>query len=602
MGGLLIAVLFGFAGVSVYAALQHAWTAWTGTGRPMHPWPMHLWFALLCLAVAGHVVAKAGGYQADSALAVVAWRRWDIGFALVFFAVLPWFTRAYTATRSYWVPLGLTVFLAALLAAHLTLPYGLAFSEIPAFTHQSLPWGERVADLRLHRPPGGFLVALLGVLMALAYSVYAGFRQYRRGERVLARRLLLALAVFTVLLVFNQIVNLGLVDFVYAGEFGFLALVLIMHLALGRELRVSQQYLRALVDHVPAIVFVKDAQSRYLLVNRRFEESFGVSSRALLGRTDEALFLPAEGDRLRANDRQVLDGGRAIECEETVTLGAEPHSFATLKFPILDADGRVCAVCGISTDTTAARQLEREVGTLRSQVWHADRVVRLSILGSSLAHELRQPLAAILANAEAGLHLLARNEPDPAELREILQDIVRDNSRAIAIIDGLRDMLRQGAATRVRVPLADIVAEMLDYMQGELRRRGVLCERSLDPSCQVLVDRIQIGQVIMNLVMNALDAMDDCPAGQKHLSVSVRADAPGQVCAAVRDSGTGLPPDAPQRIFESFFSTKTRGLGMGLALSRSIIEAHGGRIWATANPDRGATVQFVLPLAGGDRP
>jgi PAS domain S-box-containing protein len=559
----------------------------------------HLWFALLCLMVAGYVFAQAKGHQAQSPLEIVSWRRWDLGFAALIFVFLPWFAREYAGLRSIWGPVVLSVILLGFLILNLLLPFGFAFSDMPAMRYQTLPWGEQVVDLRAR--PGGavYLAGVLAASASMAYALYAGVQQYRGGERLAARRLLLAVAVFALLVQVNSLVNLEIIDFFYTDAFGFLALVLLMNRALNAESRMAHQYMRALIDHVPALVYVKDAQGRYLLVNRRFEETFRVSGRSLAGRSDEALVKESNAEGLRANDRQVLDTGRAVEFEDAFEMGNEARTFSTLKFPILDPEGKPCAICGISTDISAERGLEREVGTLRTQVWHADRVARLNTLGSSLAHELRQPLAAILANAEAGLRLLARDPPDLDESKAILRDIVRDNGRAIAIIDGLRDMLRYGAAGRRPVRLADVVQEALDYTQGEMRRRGVACERSLDASCVVLVDKVQIGQVVLNLVMNALDAMEDRPPGQKELFVSVARDREGQAEVKVRDSGTGLPAGDPEGIFESFFSTKTRGLGMGLPLSRSIIESHGGRIWATNNADRGATVQFVLPLTQG---
>lgn len=247
-------------------------------------------------------------------------------------------------------------------------------------------------------------------------------------------------------------------------------------------------------------------------------------------------------------------------------------------------------------DMSASHTPDLEWGTLREQVLHADRVARVSALSTSLAHELSQPLTAMLSNAQAGLRFLEQGEPALGELREILQDIVRDNERAIAIISGLRALLRQKNNARERIGLADAVTEALDLIQDEIVRRGVRCERDLQPDCPVLADKVQIEQVVLNLVMNALDAMDARPANQRQLRIAVTTDGDGQARVAVRDSGVGMQPIHVERIFESFYSTKSQGLGMGLALCRSIIESHGGRIWANNNTDQGATVQFMLPV------
>jgi len=247
--------------------------------------------------------------------------------------------------------------------------------------------------------------------------------------------------------------------------------------------------------------------------------------------------------------------------------------------------------------TRETRRVEKELNDLRHQVLHADRVERIGVLSTSLAHELSQPLTAVLSNAQAGLRFMQQGEPALDELRDILEDIVRDDERAIAIIRGLRAMLRQKSTTRERIVLAEAVAEALDLMHDEILRRGTRYERDLQHNCHVLADKVQIEQVILNLVMNALDALDARPAGQRQLRISVASDGDGQARVVVRDSGMGLPPSQVDRIFESFYTTKNKGMGMGLALCRSIVESHGGRIWANDNTDQGAIVQFMLPMA-----
>jgi len=266
----------------------------------------------------------------------------------------------------------------------------------------------------------------------------------------------------------------------------------------------------------------------------------------------------------------------------------------TCKFPILAQDDTLYALGGISMDVTESRKTENERDTLRDQVLHADRVARVSALSTSLAHELSQPLTAMLSNAQAGLRFLEQDAPSLDEFRDILKDIVRDDERAIAIIVGLRAMLRQKSNARERIGLADAVTEALDLIHDEILRRTVRCERDLQPDCYVLADKVQIEQVVLNLVMNALDAVDTQPDNLRQLRISVTADGDGQARVTVRDSGIGLQPGQADQIFESFYSTKSQGLGMGLALCRSIIESHGGRIWANNNTDQGTTVQFIL--------
>lgn len=597
MNALLVSALFGLAGVTAYAAMHHALMA--SRHPPDH---RHLWFALACLAMAAYVVAEAWGYQAQSASDIVNRRRWDIAFIATFFVLFTWFLRAYTGSRPIRAPLMLSGFLLVLLTANFVLPYGLLFPELPEFTQLTLPWGEQVADLRVHQPSGWYHAGWLAMLSVLGYGFHAAVMQHRRGERGQARRLIVALAAFLLLMLFNQLANRGIVEFVRIAPFGFLALVLLMSHALMREQRETHQYMRALLDNVPALVYAKDLQGRFLIINRPFEELFRVRSTALSGRTDETLFPSNQASAVRAHDRKVAATRQPMEFEEVVNLDDTPRTFRTFKFPVLNADDTPYAVCGVSVDITETRKRQQELSILRNQVWHADRVARLNAIGTSLAHEMKQPLTAMLTNAETGLRLLVRSELDRDEIREILNDIVRDSSRAMAIIDAMRDMLRHTDSARERLRLAETIGEVLDLMQGEMRRSGVDCERSLDHGCVVVGDKVQLSQVVVNLVMNALDAMTDIPPGEKHLFVSVADDRNGDVHAVVRDTGSGLPSGEPDRIFDPFFSTRDRGVGMGLALSRSIVEAHGGRIWAADDPGGGTSVHIVLPHATEDGP
>ncbi len=593
MNGLLVPVLYGLAGLCSYAALHHASLAWQ---RPVRR--ANLWFALLSATVAAYVVVKAAAYQSDSWQSVVAVRRWELSLALVIFILLPWFVREYASHPSRRVPLGLSLFLLVILASNLWLPYGIHFTEPPNFAYFELPWGERVADLRLNRPTGWYHAGWLGMLGVFLFSMYLGWRQYRRGERRRALSLLAALAVFLGFVLINRLVNLGMVEFTHTGEFGFLAMIFLMNPALTYELRAMERRTQAVLDNVPAVVYLKDWKGRYLLVNRYFERLFGARADQVLGRTDFDLFPAVQAKVLRANDHQVIASGEPLSFEDVVDLNGETRTFLTLKSPILAADGTVSALCGISSDITESRKVEREADELRKKLWHADRVARIGAISTSLAHELNQPLAAMLSNAESGLTMLeqGRAAADWRELTDIFTDIVADDQRAMAVIRSLRSMLRREVDGRRPIKLSDTVLGVLELMRGELATHGVECTHSLDCDCTVLADQAQIGQVMLNLVMNALDAMDGRPADQRHLHIAVTSDTDQLAQVRVRDSGIGLPADRLGALFEGFHSTKSEGLGIGLALCRGIVESHGGRIWATDNADQGATVQFVLPI------
>jgi PAS domain S-box-containing protein len=593
MNSLLIHTLYALSGVIVYAALHHALIAWR---RPVNR--LHLLFSLMCAMLAAYVVAKAGSYEATAAEMLVRQRRWEFSFSVALFILFPWFVREYSGLRTPWLPVGLSLLMTAVLMANLLLPYGVGFTRLPELATVILPWGERIVDLRVteHQRGPWFNVGRLGMILVFIYSLYAGWRQYRGNDRRRALMLVLAIAVFLAFFLFNQLVNHGIVDFIHTAEFGFLALVLLMNQSLSYDVREIERRTQEVLDNMPEVVYVKDLNGRYMFANRRFEELLQKDNPGIRNRTDYDLFPREQAARLQANDHRVVRDRRPLQFEEVIEVSGRARYFVTRKFPILATDGTPYAIGGTSMDVTESRRIEKELDALRDQVLHTDRVARISALSSSLAHELSQPLTAMLSNSQAGLRLLAQGAPEPDVFRDILQDIVRDDERAIAIISGLRAMLRQKKNARERVGLADVVSEALGILQDDILRRRVQCERELQPGCNVLADKVQIEQVVLNLIMNALDALDARPAGQRRLRVAVTSDGEGQARVTVRDSGTGLPPDQVERIFDSFYSTKSDGLGMGLALSRSIVEAHGGRIWANDNTDQGATVQFILPV------
>jgi two-component system sensor kinase FixL len=256
---------------------------------------------------------------------------------------------------------------------------------------------------------------------------------------------------------------------------------------------------------------------------------------------------------------------------------------------------------GTFQDVTDVRKSEQELQLLRSQHWHADRISRTGVLVASLAHELSQPLAAILSNAQAGLrfmsHELSHEPLDEEEIRDILKDIVADNKRAGNVIEALRAMIRHKHTERATVDAAEIVREVLALLHSEIVTQQIEVEPAFEDGCFVLVDKTQIEQVLLNLILNSIDAMQDQAIEQRRLQVQVRRMAQDEIQVAVRDSGAGIVKDQLNSVFDAFWTTKAHGLGMGLAVCRSIIEAHGGRIWAECNSDRGVSFLFRLPVA-----
>lgn len=240
---------------------------------------------------------------------------------------------------------------------------------------------------------------------------------------------------------------------------------------------------------------------------------------------------------------------------------------------------------------------EREVGRLRQELAHIGRVSALGELSASLAHELNQPLTAILNNANVARQLLEAAVPDVGELREILDDIVADDERAAMVISRLRALLKKGALDHVPLDLNEIVAEVAELMRSDMVLRHVPMTLDLAPDLpQVRGDRVQLQQVILNMVLNGLEAISEANDRDHALVVRTSSLGPGVVGVAIEDSGNGIDMADVDRMFEPLYTTKTDGLGMGLAIARTIIDAHGGELRASNNPQGGARFQFTLPV------
>ena len=261
-----------------------------------------------------------------------------------------------------------------------------------------------------------------------------------------------------------------------------------------------------------------------------------------------------------------------------------------------DATGHAVRTFGVLRDITARKQAEMETHELRGDLAHLTRVNTLSALSGSLAHELNQPLGIILSNAQAAQELLAQQPPDVAEVQAILSDIVAADRRAGEVIERLRALLKRGLVSLQPVPLNRLIEEVLHLTRADLIGRGVTVACELAPDLPpVAGDRVQLQQIVLNLILNAAEAMAANAPGARQLHVQTMLHQ-GWVWASVRDEGGGLPADV-ERLFQPFYTTKPQGLGMGLAICRSIVSAHNGRLWAEPHPERGAVFYFELPVA-----
>ncbi len=255
---------------------------------------------------------------------------------------------------------------------------------------------------------------------------------------------------------------------------------------------------------------------------------------------------------------------------------------------------------GISIDVTPRKLAQLEVERQRSELTHLSRVTMLGELSGSLAHELNQPLTAILSNAQAAQRFLSQDGANLDEVREILADIVEQDKHAGEVIRRLRRLLRKGEVELQPLPLAEVVGDALELLRSDLVNRGVAVTAELPADLPPAVgDRVQIQQVVLNLVANACDAMEGLDRRDRRLDVRAEADGAGNLRVSIADRGPGLTAEESERVFEPFFTTKAHGMGLGLTVCRTIVAAHGGELGASSNPEGGATFHFTVPTAAG---
>jgi FixJ family two-component response regulator/signal transduction histidine kinase len=258
---------------------------------------------------------------------------------------------------------------------------------------------------------------------------------------------------------------------------------------------------------------------------------------------------------------------------------------------------RLTIIGEVFANAMSRARFEEEAQRLRSRLWHADRVARVGALTAAIAHELNQPLAGILSNAQAGLRYIDRKTAKPDDLRAILESIVRDDKRAAETIRTMRALLRRDDSGHTRIDAATALREVLDLLSGDLRLQGIRVDVELETGCWVMADKAQIEQVALNLILNASAAMQACPREARRLRLAGGRTRDGRVAVTVRDSGTGIAPEHFDAVFEPFWTMRPDGLGLGLAICRSIVEAHGGSIAVEPSSERGATIRFELPAA-----
>jgi PAS domain S-box-containing protein len=346
-------------------------------------------------------------------------------------------------------------------------------------------------------------------------------------------------------------------------------------------------------------VFVRDMSDVVTFWNRGAEEVYGWTSKDAVGQVSHDITRTIFPAPLKQINEELLGTGR-WEGELTHTRRDGTQVVVASRWSLQrDEQGNPVAILETNNDVTERKRAEEALQKAQAELAHVARVATMGELTSSIAHEVNQPLTAIVTNGNACLRWLASEPPNLDEARESVERIIREGHRASEVVGRVRALFKKTAPDTARLDINDLIQDVVTIVHGEIFRNKVLLRTELASDLPpVMGDRVQLQQVLVNLIINGIESMSAVTDHPRKLLIRSQRHEPDGVLVAVQDSGGGIEEQNFDQLFDAFFTTKPDGLGMGLSISRTTIMAHGGRLWTTANDSRGATFQFTLPTNG----
>ncbi len=533
---------------------------------------------------------------------------WDGAAVYVMLIAMVWFVYAYFHNAQLWLAGLITAMWSVALVVNFLSPHSLVFSSIEGLKQFETFWGETFVLAFGSSNPWKVVADGASILIAL-YFIISSIRTWRAGYRRRAGLIGGALTLFILVAgIHAPLVDAGLVNTPYMVNFAFLVIVIALtydlvveavsatHLA--REVTNFEARWSSLVDSIELAIVGIDAQGNVNYANPFFERLSGYLLSQLYGKHVGRLVPPAKIEELNQRLQVAArEGPRPQTHTILVTAAGEQREMDWTSVQLFAPDGTHAGFLSIGADVTESIRARMKLQRAEREMQRLARANVLGELTSALAHELNQPLAAILSNAQAARRFMDAGNADPAEMREILEDIIRDDKRAGEVIHRLRAMLQKGEISRERFSVEQVIAEAIALLNGELMVQGV--DVQVHAAAQLLsveAGRVELQQVLVNLLLNAARAMQELPSSERVIKIRIDAG-DGDIVVAVEDRGQGIAADDLPRIFEPFFTTVSAGMGMGLAICRRIMQLHGGRIWAENNASGGATFFFSLPVS-----
>jgi two-component system, LuxR family, sensor kinase FixL len=571
-------------------------------------WPS-LFFSVLCMATAGLVLCEALLMQARSPVEYAGIGRWmHLSIWLLLVSMVA-FVGVYLDAGRRWLALTAIGLRTLALVANFTTGVSLNFLEIRTIAR--IDFLGDVVSVPEGVPNPWMALSTLGLFFCFFFIADASITAWRRGSRGRALRIggsclfvLFASAIQGVLIVWAGLqspVTSGLLFFPVIAAMAYeLSGDLYRANQLVAELGESEQRMMLAAGAAHLGVWSRDMVREDTWANSQWRDllGFGPDEHVTSERLIEKV-VPDDRDRVRRTMAEIERAPGVHQVEFRVLRpNDEVRWISSLGQAEFDRHGRAVRTRGASMDCTARKNSEQETLLLRQEIAHVGRVSVVGQLATALAHEINQPLGAILRNAEAAAMFLQQDAPDLEEIRAILDDIRKDDQRAGAVIDRMRSLLRRQEVEKRPLEVDELFGDVAALLRPEAVARKVKLAVGIHGHVpRVAGDRIHLQQVLLNLVSNGMDAIDASGRNGRHIVVSAR-DA-GMQCVeiAVSDSGGGIQADHAAQLFQPFFTTKPKGMGMGLAISRTIIEAHGGRLWAENVQNGGARFLFTVPTA-----